>query len=95
MSPFVEARQVSVYITILRRFYAAPSRSLPVGGTVAVALHEALCYNVTDIPLEVCVMPLISVVVPCYNEEEVLGKLYDELTRVAGLMDYVDLNTAL
>ena len=35
-------------------------------------------------------MPLISVVVPCYNEEEVLGKLYDELTRVAGLMDYVD-----
>ena len=35
-------------------------------------------------------MPLISVVVPCYNEEEVLGKLCDELTRVAGLMDYVD-----
>ena len=34
-------------------------------------------------------MPLISVVVPCYNEEEVLPKLYGELTRVAGLMDYV------
>lgn len=35
-------------------------------------------------------MPLISVVVPCYNEQEVLPKLYDELVRVAGLMDYVD-----
>ena len=35
-------------------------------------------------------MPLISVVVPCYNEEEVLPQLYAELCRVAGLMDYVD-----
>ncbi len=35
-------------------------------------------------------MALISVVVPCYNEEEVLPQLYDELCRVAGLMDYVD-----
>ena len=35
-------------------------------------------------------MPLISVVVPCYNEEEVLPQLYAELARVAKLMDYVD-----
>lgn len=35
-------------------------------------------------------MPLISVVVPCYNEEEVLPALYAELCRVAGVMDYVD-----
>ena len=40
-------------------------------------------------------MPLISVVVPCYNEEEVLPKLYDELRRVAGLMDYVDFEFCL
>ena len=32
-------------------------------------------------------MPLISVVVPCYNEQEVLPALYAELRRVAGLMD--------
>lgn len=34
-------------------------------------------------------MKLISVVVPCYNEEEVLPLFYREVTRVAGLMpDY-------
>ena len=34
-------------------------------------------------------MKLISVVVPCYNEEEVLPLFYSEITRVAGLMpDY-------
>lgn len=34
-------------------------------------------------------MKLISVVVPCYNEEEVLPLFYQEVTRVAGLMtDY-------
>ena len=32
---------------------------------------------------------LISVIVPCYNEQEVLGLFYDEITRVAGEMpDY-------
>ena len=31
-------------------------------------------------------MELISVVVPCYNEEEVLPLFYREVTRVAGLM---------
>lgn len=35
-------------------------------------------------------MPLISIVVPCYNEEAVLPQLYAELDRVSGLMDYVD-----
>lgn len=35
-------------------------------------------------------MPLISIVVPCYNEEAVLPQLYAELNRVSGLMDYVD-----
>lgn len=34
-------------------------------------------------------MKLISVVVPCYNEEAVLPMFYQEITRVAGLMpDY-------
>ena len=32
---------------------------------------------------------LISVIVPCYNEQEVLHMFYDEMSRVAGLMtDY-------
>ena len=32
---------------------------------------------------------LISVIVPCYNEQEVLDMFYDEMSRVAGLMtDY-------
>ncbi len=32
---------------------------------------------------------LISVIVPCYNEQEVLGLFYNEISRVAGLMpDY-------
>ncbi len=42
-------------------------------------------------------MPVLSVVVPCYNEEEVLPKLYPELCRVAESMgeltfefDFVD-----
>lgn len=35
-------------------------------------------------------MPLISIVVPCYNEEAVLPQLYAELNRVSGIMDYVD-----
>ena len=62
MSPFVEARRVSVYITILRRFYAARSRNSPVGGAVDVALHEALCYNVTDLSLiHICALPPVRV----------------------------------
>lgn len=40
--------------------------------------------------VEVAKMPLISIVVPCYNEEAVLPQLYAELNRVSGLMDYVD-----
>jgi len=30
--------------------------------------------------------PVISLIVPCYNEEESLGPLYDELCRVSGAM---------
>lgn len=33
---------------------------------------------------------LISIVVPCYNEEEVLGKFYDEVVRVAREMAEVN-----
>lgn len=33
---------------------------------------------------------LISVVVPCYNEEESLPLFYEEISRVAGSMDQVD-----
>lgn len=40
--------------------------------------------------VEVAKMPLISIVVPCYNEEAVLPQLYAELNRVSGIMDYVD-----
>ena len=35
-------------------------------------------------------MKLISVVVPCYNEEEVLPLFYQEITRVAALMPEYD-----
>lgn len=34
---------------------------------------------------------LISVVVPCFNEEESLPLFYDEISKVADAMDYVDL----
>ena len=33
---------------------------------------------------------LISVIVPCYNEQEVLNMFYDEITRVAGEMTGYD-----
>ncbi|MBR5521269.1 MAG: glycosyltransferase family 2 protein [Oscillospiraceae bacterium] len=33
---------------------------------------------------------LISVIVPCYNEQEVLNMFYDEITRVAGEMSGYD-----
>ena len=33
---------------------------------------------------------LISIGVPCYNEEEVLGKFYDEVVRVAREMAEVN-----
>ena len=33
---------------------------------------------------------LISVVVPCYNEQEVLHMFYDEMSRVAGEMSAYD-----
>lgn len=35
-------------------------------------------------------MELISVVVPCYNEQESLPVFYEEITKVAKTMDYVD-----
>lgn len=35
-------------------------------------------------------MPKISIIVPCYNEEAALPLFYQEITRVAGEMDYVD-----
>lgn len=35
-------------------------------------------------------MELISIIVPCYNEEEVLPLFYREVTRVAGLMPQYD-----
>lgn len=35
-------------------------------------------------------MEKISVIVPCYNEEEVLPLFYEEMNRVAGLMDGYD-----
>ena len=35
-------------------------------------------------------MPIISIVVPCYNEEEALPLFYQEATRVAGEMSGID-----
>ena len=35
-------------------------------------------------------MPVISIVVPCYNEEEALPLFYQEATRVAGEMSGID-----
>mgnify|MGYP001324284478 FL=1 len=35
-------------------------------------------------------MPVISIVVPCYNEEEALPLFYQEATRVAGEMTGID-----
>ena len=35
-------------------------------------------------------MEKISVIVPCFNEEEVLPLFYDEMIRVAGVMDAFD-----
>lgn len=35
-------------------------------------------------------MPIISIVVPCYNEEEALPLFYQEATRVAGEMTGID-----
>ncbi len=34
--------------------------------------------------------PLISVIVPCYNEQEALGYFYEEIDRVSREMDYAD-----
>ncbi len=36
--------------------------------------------------------PIITLVVPCYNEEATLQPFYDEITRVAGIMSDVTLN---
>ncbi len=36
--------------------------------------------------------PIITLVVPCYNEEATLQPFYDEITRVAGMMSDVTLN---
>ena len=38
-------------------------------------------------------MKLVSVVVPCYNEQEVLPMFYEEITKVTGKMskDYPEL----
>lgn len=38
---------------------------------------------------------LLSVVVPCYNEEAALGKFYEEITRVAGEMSELDFEFVL
>ena len=38
---------------------------------------------------------VISIVVPCYNEEAVLGTWYDEMTRVAKEMKEVDFEFVL
>ena len=35
-------------------------------------------------------MPKISIVVPCYNEQAALPLFYQEITRVAGEMDYAE-----
>ena len=38
---------------------------------------------------------LISVIVPCYNEQEVLHLFYEEITRVAGEMPNYDFEFCL
>ena len=32
---------------------------------------------------------LISIIVPCYNEEEMLPIFYEEIDRISKLMDFV------